>query len=76
MIFRLNQNMLKLKKSQYLNSMLQLNYMKCDKTLLYKIVYYKQIENRIFKFLTIICEIQKKRKNAKLLASIRSTNFV
>ena len=34
------------------------------------------IENLKFKFLTIICGIQKKRRNAKLFTSIRSTNFV
>ena len=76
--------MLKLEKSQYLNSFFQLNYTRYDKVLLYKIVYYKKIykpespyffykmyiflfnlkntiENRKFKFLTIMCEIQKKR---------------
>ena len=34
------------------------------------------IENRKFKFLTIICEIGKKLRNAKLFTSIRFKNFV
>ena len=34
------------------------------------------IENQEFHFSTKICEIRKKRKNAKLFISIRSTNFV
>ena len=33
------------------------------------------IKNRKFKFLTTICKIRKKRKNAKLSTSIKSTNF-
>ena len=34
------------------------------------------MENLKFKFLTIICEVRKKREDAKLLILIRSTNFV
>ena len=35
--------MLKLEKSQYLNSIFQLNYMRYEKTLSYEITYYKKI---------------------------------
>ena len=34
------------------------------------------IENLKFNFLTVICEIGKKRKYTKLFVSIRFTNFV
>ena len=34
------------------------------------------MENLKFKFLTIICEVQKKRKDVKLFILIRSKNFV
>ena len=34
------------------------------------------IQNSKLNFLTIICEIRKKRKNAKLFTSMRSTNVV
>ena len=75
-ILRLNQNwecysMSKIEKSQYLNYIFQLNCTRYDNALIQS-----ANENQKFIFSTIICQIRKKRMNAKLFASTRCTNFV